>query len=148
MHRFHPPYRRPVRGWRLPVTMLVLLAALWTVAGLAHPNAALAQVSNGEIPRLQDQITDLTQRQVLAGGRAQVDAALNDLPGITSKAVIAMAVATTTAQPMPLYQSQEMSVKFAVQRITASPTSMPVKVAVPRTFGKAKASTKQPSSEP
>src|SRR5450432_3403873 len=60
--------------------------------------------------------------------------------------VIARAVATTTTQPITLYQSQETSVNTAVARMADSPASIPTKVAVPRARRKAKASTKQPSS--
>jgi hypothetical protein len=58
------------------------------------------------------------------------------------------AVAITTTQPITLYQSQEMLVNQNVQKIAASPASMPQNTAVPPTRRKPNASTKQPSSEP
>ncbi len=63
-------------------------------------------------------------------------------------AVIASAVATTTTAPITLYQSHAMSVNHHVARIAASPTSIPMKHAVPPDPPEPNASTKHPSSVP
>jgi uncharacterized membrane protein YgcG len=56
-------------GWSVAAAVLVFLLVL------SLPATAWAQ----ELPHLQAQVTDLTRAQVLAPGRAQVDAALADL---------------------------------------------------------------------
>jgi len=82
MQGFTSPSRRVVRGPALPGRSLLLLPVLLALVGivaLGRPTVALAQAATGQVPRLQDQVADLTQRQVLAGGRARIDAALADL---------------------------------------------------------------------
>ena len=56
-----------------------LLATFIVLCTLALPSGVLAQENSQEIPRLQEQITDLTRDQVLAGGRARIEIALRDL---------------------------------------------------------------------
>lgn len=55
-------------GWVTAIALSVTLA-------LALPVPTSAQ----QAPRLQGQVTDLTRNQVLAGGRTQIDTALNEL---------------------------------------------------------------------
>lgn len=57
----HLPLGRPL--------IAVLVLAIVGVLSFALPGAALAQ----EPMRLQDQVTDLTQRQVLAAGRSRIE---------------------------------------------------------------------------
>jgi hypothetical protein len=72
---------RSARAARI-IRTLACLAIIWAVVVapfLGHAGRALAQAASLEPPRLQDQVTDLTQRQALANGQAEIDAALADL---------------------------------------------------------------------
>jgi cytoskeletal protein RodZ len=67
-----------VRLFTLLAYLVLVCAVLGTVLA-AHPGQVRAQVTSQEPPRLQDQVTDLTQRRVLANGRSEIEAALADL---------------------------------------------------------------------
>jgi hypothetical protein len=72
----------PHAGHIRPFSLIAYLVAVWAVLAsvlAAHPGRVHAQISPQEPPRLQDQVTDLTQRQVLANGRDEIEAALADL---------------------------------------------------------------------
>ncbi|MDQ3870956.1 MAG: TPM domain-containing protein, partial [Chloroflexota bacterium] len=61
----------------LPVTSVRSLAILVAATAFALLVAGAAQAHN--VPRLGDQVTDLTDRKVLSGGRAEIEQALTEL---------------------------------------------------------------------
>jgi uncharacterized membrane protein YgcG len=82
MHRIRPSLRYTVRWHASLAGVLALLAVLCAMVGRAAflpPAPVLAQATAPEVPRLQTQVTDLTNAQVLANGRAQIEAALTEL---------------------------------------------------------------------
>ena len=102
-------HRSPARRSVPPGTALVLLAALWTgllVTALALPGQVLAQAPSQEPPRLQSQVTDLTQRQVLAAGRAQIDAALTDLRASHNVQLFILFVESTGSRTVTEYTDE------------------------------------------
>ena len=88
MRGIRPSLRYTVR-WHVSLAgVLALLAVLCTMVGMAAflpPAPVLAQATAQEVPRLQAQVTDLTNAQVLANGRAQIEAALTELREIPQR---------------------------------------------------------------
>ena len=93
---------RPHRALALIVVRLktsLSLAVLACAAALALSGAVRAQ----EAPRLQGQVTDLTRGQVLAGGRAQIDAALADLLQAQNVQLFVLVVESTGGHTVTAY---------------------------------------------
>jgi uncharacterized membrane protein YgcG len=81
MHATEPAPQHTVRR-HVRLARTLALVTLWAVCGVLDLTAArpaLGQASGLEPPRLQGQVVDQTQAQVLRGDRATIDAALAEL---------------------------------------------------------------------
>lgn len=81
--------------------LAVLCALLWVLAlsTLSVPTTALAQ----DVPRLAAQVTDLTQGQVLSGGRDRIDAAIAELRASHNLQLFVLFVDSTGRQTVTEY---------------------------------------------
>jgi len=88
---------RATTGQRAVVRAVVALA--FVVATVVAAPSTLAQ----DVPRLEGQITDLTQARVLSAGRGQIDSALQDLRTRTGIQLFVLFVDSIGRQPVEQY---------------------------------------------